>query len=254
MNNQGLFHKWIPFNGSTKDPVVFIHGFLETHTIWYGLSLQQIERPILLLDVSGFGKSPLLDDHHPSIDYFSSEVIALLQTYQVDNYDIVGHSMGGYIGLELLKKDHQAKKLILLNSNFWEDSDLKKKERTRVADVLLKSKNLFISEAIPNLFVHPEQHPTIVQELINEAKNGVAEWYAYATLAMRERADFSSFLKQNPDSFEIIHGENDALIPTQAMEEKCNGWKDFHTVKDSGHMSLFEQPKEVIALLKKLLS
>lgn len=253
MNHSELFHKWIPFNGSIESPVVFLHGFLETHAIWYHLPISRLNRPVLLVDIPGFGKSSLFDDNNPSIRYFAEEIAALLEQYNVGHYQVVGHSMGGYIGLELLKSFEKTQKLILLNSNFWADSDEKKKERTRVADILLKSKNIFISEAIPNLFFHPEAHTSIIEELINEAKSGTAEWYAYASLAMRERSDFKNFLKENTGRFEIIQGEDDSLIPETTMEEKCHGWKDFHVVKGSGHMSLFEQPHEVVAILQNIL-
>lgn len=253
MHNSDLFYKWISFNGKTDNPVVFIHGFLETHTMWYHLPVDQLKRPVLLVDVPGFGKSNLLDDNTPSIRYFATEIKSLLEQYKITDYTVVGHSMGGYIGLELLRMSENIQKLVLLNSNFWTDSDVKKKDRTRVADILLKNKNLFISEAIPNLFLSPDKHQTVIEELISEAKSGTAEWYAYASLAMRERTDFTEFLKENPNRLEIIHGEKDALIPTEQMEENCRGWKDFHTIRNSGHMSLFEQPKEVISVLQKLL-
>lgn len=253
MHNSQLFHKWIPNKGSIDNPLILIHGFLESHTIWYQLPLNQLNRPVLLVDAPGFGKSNLLDDNHPSISYFADEVEQLLNDYNINLCQIVGHSMGGYIGLELVERTERVQKLILLNSNFWADSDQKKKDRTRVADILLKSKNLFVSEAIPNLFLHPEQHQKTIDELIREAKTGTAEWYAYASLAMRERRDFTSFLKEHPERIEIIQGDQDALIPLSTMEENCAGWKTIHIVKDSGHMSLFEQSEEVIKTLLKVL-
>lgn len=253
MHNSQLFHKWIPNKGSIDNPLVLIHGFLESHTIWYQLPLSKLNRPVLLLDVPGFGKSDLLDDNHPSITYFADEVEHLLNDYNIQLCQIVGHSMGGYIGLELLERTERVQKLILLNSNFWTDSDQKKKDRTRVADILLKSKNLFVSEAIPNLFLHPDQHQKTIDALIGEAKTGTAEWYAYASLAMRERRDFTSYLKEHPERIEIIQGEQDALIPLSTMQEQCKGWKNIQVVTDSGHMSLFEHPDEVVSLLKSLL-
>lgn len=254
MNNNSLpFHKWLPLNGSIENPIVFLHGFLETHTIWYHLPLSDLKRPILLVDIPGFGKSNLFDDHHPSIRYFSDEVSTLLDVYGVNTCQIVGHSMGGYVGLELLKNNESVRKLVLLNSNFWTDSDVKKTERTRVADILLKNKNLFISEAIPNLFLNPEHHRSEVNELIREAKSGIAEWYAYASIAMREREDFTSFLKEHPEHFEIIHGERDSLFSTELIQEKCKGWKSIYILQNSGHMSLFEHPRNVIDFLLELL-
>ncbi len=254
MNNPGLFHKWIPFNGSVENPVVLLHGFLETHSIWYQLPLNELQRPVLLIDLPGSGKSNLFDDNHPSIRYFAEEVELLLAGYNVIRCQVVGHSMGGYTGLELLKNTESVQKLVLLNSNFWTDSDIKKTERTRVADILLKSKNRFISEAIPNLFLNPGNYHPEIEKLVTEAQSGVAEWYAYASIAMRERADFSEYLKENPEQVGIIHGEKDALIPTELLDEKTLGWKDYHLIKDSGHMSLFEKPRQVMSLLQRMLN
>lgn len=248
------FHKLIPYNGSIENPIVFIHGFLESHTIWYHLPLSELKRSVLLVDIPGFGKSDLFDDNPPSVRYFADELMNLIENYNINQCDLIGHSMGGYIGLELLKMSDAIRKLVLLNSNFWTDSESKKKDRTRAADILLKNKNLFISEAIPNLFLYPEKHRNTVEKLISEAKSGTAEWYAYASLAMRERVDFTEFLKANPKRFEVIQGEKDTLIPAEQMQENCHGWKDFHIISESGHMSLFEQPQGVTSTLKILLS
>jgi pimeloyl-ACP methyl ester carboxylesterase len=253
MDNHSPFHKWIPYNGSIENPIVFIHGFLESHTIWSYLPLGELKRPVLLVDVPGFGKSNLFDDNIPSIRYFADELDALFNSYDINQYDLVGHSMGGYIGLELLKISDKIQKLVLLNSNFWADSNSKKTDRTRVADILLKNKDLFVSEAIPNLFLHPEKHLNTIKKLIAEAKSGTPEWYAYASLAMRERIDFTDFIKENSNRFEVVQGEKDALIPTEKMQKKCKGWKDIKIVSESGHMSLFEQPQEVISILKTIL-
>lgn len=254
MNNQFSFHKLIPYNGIIENPIVFIHGFLESHTIWYHLPLSELKRPVLLVDVPGFGKSNLFDDNIPSVRYFADELALLLGSYNICQCDLVGHSMGGYVGLELLQLSDSIQKLVLLNSNFWADSDLKKTDRTRVADILLKNKNLFVSEVIPNLFLYPEKHQNTIEKLISEAKSGTAEWYAYASLAMRERADFTEFLKKNPTRVEIIQGGKDVLISVEQMQEKCNGWKNIHIISESGHMSLFEQPKEVISVLNHFLA
>lgn len=252
-NNNQLFHKWLSYQGKIDNPIVFLHGFLETHSIWYYLPLDKLKRPILLIDIPGFGKSNLFDDNLPSISYFSSEIIDLLASYKITNFDIVGHSMGGYVGLDILQQNPMTKKLVLLNSNFWEDPHNKKKERTRVADILLKSKNLFISEAIPNLFINPNKESKIIDQIVNEAKKGIAEWYAYATIAMRERKDFTNFYLENTEKIKIIHGEFDHLISLEVLREKSKN-NPFEIIKDSGHMSLFEKPNEVIDTIITLLN
>lgn len=253
MHKLDLYHKWIPYNGKMDNPVVLLHGFLETHTIWYNLPLNEIKKPILLIDLPGFGKSKMEDDNRPTIWYYAAQVLQLLESYSITKYQVVGHSMGGYVGLELQKKDERLQKLVLLNSNFWSDSPTKMKERTRVADILLKNKDRFIQEAIPNLFIDKEKSKKQIEILLKEAKNGVAEWYAYATIAMRERADFTMYVEQNPSKLAIIHGDLDTLISTSTLLEKKPTSIPLEIEKNSGHMSLFEQPQNTIQLINQLL-
>lgn len=254
MHKTELYYKWIPFEGKLENPLVLIHGFLETHSIWYKLPLQHLKRPLLLLDVPGFGKSQLLDDNEPSIAYFAEEVNALLNAYSIEKFEVVGHSMGGYIGLEMLQINSQMERVVLLNSNFWADNSSKQRDRTRVADLLLKAKNLFINEAIPALFVDKVKQEKNIKELINSSKAGISEWYAYASLAMRDRKDFTDYLKENPSKVEIIHGDLDNLISTENLQLKCAGWKEINVIENSGHMSIFEEPKKVVELLNQLTS
>ncbi|MCO5259810.1 MAG: alpha/beta hydrolase [Crocinitomicaceae bacterium] len=253
MATSALYHKLIPHNGQTDNPVLLIHGFLESHTMWYDIPLEKFNRPIVLIDVPGFGKSELLDDKKPSIHYFAEAIYELMELYQFSAFSIVGHSMGGYIGLELLQITDKAQKLLLLNSNFWQDSTLKQRDRIRVADILIQHKDAFIVEAIPNLFLNPANHASDIKKLVNEAKNGVGEWYAYASLAMKDRADFTNFLKNNPARFDIIQGKEDALIPLNTMMLNCEGWKTPYIIENSGHMSLYEQKDEVVKLLMELI-
>src|SRR5690606_811865 len=254
MNNSPLYYKLIPFKGKSDNVLVFLHGFLETHQIWYHLPLSQLERPILLIDIPGFGKSALQDDNNPSIYYYALEVCNLISNLSITSYQVVGHSMGGYVGLEMLQIDERMEKLILLNSNFWTDSNQKKVDRTRVAEILIKSKELLINEAIPNLFIDKLKHLETIKTLVEEAKQGIGEWYAYASLAMRNRTDYSEYVAKNPHKIGIIQGEQDTLIPTEIMLEKIQDILPVHVVEASGHMSLFERPEEVITLLQHELN
>lgn len=248
-----VFHKWLPYKGKMENPIVLIHGYLESHTMWYQLPLSDLERPILLVDVPGFGKSNLLDDNLPSIRYFADSILKLIQQYELTEYTVIGHSMGGYIGLEMMQNNPALKHLILLNSNFWADSEQKKTDRTRVADILLKVKNRFIAEAIPNLFAFPEQHQAQINALVNEAQQGIAEWYAYASLAMRERIDYTEFVHVNSNKISIVHGENDGLISTELLIEKTKNTAPIHLIPHAGHMAVFEEPEKVMEVLKRVV-
>ena len=110
---------------------VFLHGFLESSSMWETLPLSQLPITTLFIDLPGHGKSELLAQN-PTMHAMAQEVQKVLVHLDIQNFTIVGHSMGAYVGLEL--SQHTGfQKLILLNSNCWSDSEQKKQDRLRVA-------------------------------------------------------------------------------------------------------------------------
>ena len=126
------------------ETVVFLHGFLESISMWENLSLESIHFQSILIDLPGHGKSKNEDNSPiPSMDYMANRVIDTLNQLGIKKYNVVGQSMGGYVALVLKKIDERCEKVVLLNSNFWGDSIEKQKDRVRVADIVFKNKNLF---------------------------------------------------------------------------------------------------------------
>ena len=138
--------------------IVCLHGFLESSNMWKMINWRKLGLQALLIDLPGHGKStfsPEKDD--PCLSYPVREILNLLKKLEIKEYHIIGHSLGGYISLEIKKSDSRCKKNILLNSNYWTDNKEKKKDRIRVADVVFKSKSLFLKQAIPSLFLNPKK-------------------------------------------------------------------------------------------------
>ena len=236
-------------------PVIFLHGFLESITMWSQLDLESLPFKSVLIDLPGHGLSPLTDDSSiPSLDFYAQEVKKLLVDLHISYYHVVGHSMGGYVALKLKEFDSCCKKVVLLNSNFWEDEPGKKQDRVRVADVALKAKSLFVNEAIPGLFYRHNRTNAFIKDLTTEAKkiDGVA--IAYASLAMRNRSNKRELLLANPNDFLIIQGENDPLIsPKKMQRELINSNVELLLFHQSGHMAHYEEPKRVAKILSDFL-
>lgn len=229
-------------------PVLFLHGFLESISMWNYLDLESINRQIILVDLPGHGASHLLDGE-PSIHAMSLEVVKLIEYLKLEKPDVVGHSMGGYIGLELKNLGH-ARMLTLLNSNFWEDSEEKKRDRIRVAELVLTHKNHFIQEAIPGLFSNRDEHQKEIDGLIQEARLMDPVAIAYAALAMRSRIDWSNVIDVFAEDLTIIQGAQDAVVPIQLMEEKRPKKSNYYLIAEAGHMSHIEATNQVNIILK----
>jgi pimeloyl-ACP methyl ester carboxylesterase len=224
--------------------------------MWDYLNLSEVPFQCILIDLPGHGKSELNSpNENPNLNYFASKIEKLLSELDVKEFHVVGHSMGGYIALLLKKNIPHCKKVILLNSNFWEDDVNKKKDRLRVFDIVLKSKDLFIKEAIPGLFFRHNKNDKEVKKLTEEASEMDSLSIAYSTLAMRDRLNNRRVLTDYPNDFLIIQGEKDPLVSPEKMQKELDGLEiEVTIIQNSGHMSHIERPentrKEILQFLK----
>lgn len=241
---------WIFGNGN---PVLFLHGFLESSTMWKYLALDQLPIQAILVDLPGHGLSQeaFLSENMEEI---ALQIKAVLAHENIVPKHIVGHSMGAYVGLELLQTLPEETDLILLNSNFWADSAEKKLDRNRVIKLVQTNKDFFIRQAIPALFVNPEKQQEAINDLIAEACRMTPAAISAATKALRDRNDFSYFTEKNPLKLKMIHGQKDGLIPKAIFKEKTKiaGLQKL-IIKDSGHMSHIEKSTIVEDVLKAVL-
>lgn len=237
-------------------PVVFLHGFLESIGMWNFIDMNQLPFKCVLINLPGHGDSELWDANEtPSLDFMVAEVQKVIQFLGIDSYHVVGHSMGGYIALILKESDANCQKVVLLNSTFKADSEQKKRDRVRVADLVLHAKNLFIQEAIPRLFYRFDKEELVVKTLIEDAKQMDGQAIAYAALAMRERRDtFHLFTDFSSDIF-VVQGKYDPLISCQSMmEDMVHYSSQLFVLEDVGHMSHVENPKSTLHLLRTILA
>lgn len=233
--------------------IVFIHGFGEDHTTWNGFiqdhfSFYSCEKPDFSLwedaeTIRDYAKKigQSLDDHH--------------------HYILVGHSMGGYIALELGQLfPNKILQIILLNSTFLGDSEEKKLNRDKVAAFLTEHSTLdFIKNFTPNLY-NPkrlEEFNSLIQSQINRYQHLPKKALIQATLAMKNRRDFRQELKNNSIPVSILAGKNDSLINFEQLSED---FKDLNPInrliglENVGHQAIFEEPKLTAQLIKDLIN
>jgi len=230
--------------------LVFLHGFLESSTMWDYLPLNEWNVHCILIDLPGHGQSSLNDSSEiPSIRFMAEEILRVLQAENVEEFTIIGHSLGAYVGLELMQLS-TCQKLILLNSNCWSDDEQKRRDRLRVAELVFKAKKHFIREAIPNLFGRPTDFQNEIAALVEEANHMSADAIAYAALAMRERTDYTEEVVANPSKYVFIHGELDTLVSSEHMRSRLPGIR-VHFLPNAGHMSHMESSEDVFELLRE---
>jgi len=101
-------------------PVVFVHGNSSTKAVWANqiAFIRQQGRPCLALDLPGHGDSD--DSHEPDVTYtlpgYSAIVRGFLDRLRWTAVDVVGWSLGGHIGLELLASDPRLRSLLIVGT------------------------------------------------------------------------------------------------------------------------------------------
>lgn len=235
------------------NPILFIHGFLEDSTMWEDITPHFENAMCVSIDLPGHGKSAAVEEAF-SIKDLAQSCHHLLKSKNIQPKAIVGHSLGGYLALELIKHFQNQPKLVLLNSHPWEDSKIKKQERKQVAKVVQKNHTLFIRTAIPNLFQNADENQEAINSLISSAEKMNPMSIAFTSLAMANREDNSETLI-NCDSI-VIQGEYDKLIPADRMQKFCEENNvQFELIKGGDHMVHITKQKrvlEVFTLLDKL--
>lgn len=236
---------------SDRVPLVLLHGFLESSTMWNHVEFPK-GYPLIKIDLPGHGKSVGRYEACDSIDEMAKAVMDVIDELQIAQYHLIGHSMGGYVGLEVKRMDSRLKKVMLLNSNFWTDSPQKVKDRIRVAQIVQTNKSHFIYEVIPNLFMNPENFDSDVKELISEATQMSSDAIAHASIAMSKRRNNTNVVLSNLKDFTIVQGCDDSIVQVSQMRKLLAG-ADVHyiEIQDVGHMAHFEAPNQVKTIVKE---
>lgn len=241
----------------TVKRIIFLHGFMENSTMWNEILPAFSEFDCICIDLYGHGKSPIQKKPIPeSLTFHAEELLKLIQTFDEKETILVGHSLGGYVALELLSLAPDLfEKVILFHSHPWEDSPEKKIDRERVAKFVQTKKTFFISEAIPMLFKAENRTNAYVNDYIQMANEMSSTGIAWSAIAMKNRNNYLNLFVHYPSKIAVVQGEFDALIPKEKMHECCEKLNiQLIEIANVAHMSHVEAPQEAISAFKKIIS
>lgn len=237
----------LQFSESGKgSPIVFIHGFCESREIWKVFTEPIAEHfHVYALDLPGFGESDSLSGQL-SIDRVGDSVAHWLAQNKISNSLVIGHSLGGYVALSIVKRHSKLIRAIgLFHSTSFADTPEKIVNRNRVIEFVKKNGVApYIETFVPGLFFNkenPDLHEVYRIAMLTKKESLIA----YSE-AMRDRHDSNEILR-NPEIIKFfISGREDTLITPETthklakMAQNCR----FLELPDVGHMGLFEAKTE----------
>ena len=145
--------------------VVLLHGFLESIELFeeFSTRLSRSFR-VISIDLPGHGQTPSLGYIH-TMDLMAKCAKKVMDSLHLKKYVVVGHSMGGYAALAFAGLfPENVSGLCLFHSTALPDSEEKKKDRERVAEIVKQDHKQFVSDLIPKLFA-AENIPLLKDEI-----------------------------------------------------------------------------------------
>jgi len=213
---------------------------------------------ILCPDLPGFGSSQALENSF-SLEQIGNELNHWLEELQINKSVVIGHSLGGYIALELLRKHKKSIAAIgLFNSSAFEDALDKKENRDKLIQFLHHNGVApFIKTFVPSLFYPPtiSNYQHVIDQISTDGLTLGADVVAGYAAAMRDRKDGMELLRLYSDQILLIAGEYDQNVPLQKSKQMAAilNPNHSHIMPDSAHMSLFEQPKACYSAIRSFL-
>lgn len=182
------------------------------------------------------------------MELMARSVMAVIDYLNLAQVELLGHSMGGYVGLAILELyPDRVSRIGLMNSSTAADSLERKENRERSAALVKKNKPAFVSMALKNLL--PSDNYQLFKDTIDKMKDEAiafpTQGIVAALLGMKCRTDRSQVLRSFFGTKYFISGRRDALLPVEEGKKQAIAAKAVYFEVDGGHLSYLENKKEV---------
>lgn len=211
---------------------------------------------MVAVDLRGRGKSPS-NETSWSLDDHADDLAETIEALGVQQADVAGLSMGGYVAFALLRRfPKMVRRLILADTRSAADPEAIREGRLRTA-ALIRSSGVaaMLPKELPRLMASSasEELKATARLMFKETPSatGVAD-----TLAMRNRPDSTPDLAEIKVPVLVLHGNQDATVPidqAKQMAGKIPGSK-FVAVAEAGHLSPMENPTQVNDAVREFLA
>lgn len=238
--------------------VVLLHGFLGSHKIWDKTTLNlSTSYRVIAIDLPGHGSTDNFGYVH-TMDLMARCVKAVLESLNLKRYVIIGHSMGGYVGLAFAELfPDNLRGLCLFHSTAYADTEEKKVDRNRAIKIVKLNPNMYTTEVIKNLFAtkHVTRLKTEIAFAQKIASTISKQSIISALEGMKDRPNRDIILGLVEYPVMMIIGELDNVLPYQQLLDQSNVIKKKHVLylEQEGHMGFLENPTVCNKKVRKFL-
>ena len=229
--------------------IVLLHGYLESLDVWEDfVPLLGRHYRVLAPDLPGHGISQVKGPVH-TMEFLADTVVKAMNVAGVEKFLAVGHSMGGYVTMELLRKyPDRLSGIVLMHSTPNADSPDKKEQRLREIALVDEGKKELLARMSPEKGFAPENRQRFarqIEELSEQAVLTEDEGIKAILRGMMERRDNNQTMRESKVPQLIILGRHDEHIPVETAEKMIEAQPQARVVwlDNCGHTSYIENPE-----------
>lgn len=205
--------------------VVFIHGFCEAKEYWDNTLKTMAEHfTCISIDLPGFGSSSAIAN--VSMESLAEAVYFQLNSMEINEFILVGHSLGGYVSLALAEKYPQAiLGLVMCNSTAFADSEEKKIQRTKTIK-FLDDNGLeeFVRPFVPPMFFPKNRKDCqkAIDEIIDMGLRADVNAVKATIAAMKNRISRISVIENAKFPVLYVIGKDDGSVKMEDSIKQCH--------------------------------
>jgi len=241
-------------------PFILLHGFLGSSKD-LGKAAKELSEDykVIVPDIPSFGLSADYSLEKNSKENMAEAIIEFLNYLGYNEYNLLGHSMGGELALHIALRDERVDKLFLVDSQGYEANDFYPdflKEHSGVS-------SFFIRTFFQNYFFQRLLARTGINDINNFDNSEFLKSYYFnynipsMVIHKLNIDDDAGILKNRIKDIEnktyIIWGDKDEIVPISNAEKFNEDIKnsEYFIISESGHNPFLENFEETIKIIKE---
>jgi len=237
-------------HGNGKIPVVLIHGnFVSARFFEPFLKRLPDKYTAYCPDLPNFGFSDELPGD-VTLDGYAKAVEAFVDALGLNNFILVGHSLGGGVVISYaIKNQSKIKKLILIDSAPINSMNISTESHT-VLNIYRYNPQMIKSSLMFNAPMYPDEQ--FFDRMAADALRMAPKAFVGNSVAL-SNYDYREQAKNLNIPVYVVYGDKDAIITSEEMKRTAESFPNsrFILLKDIGHSSIIESPDDIIKLLEE---
>ena len=240
--------------------ILLLHCYLENLDVWEPWSHKLAEHyRVISLDLPGHGISEVRGEIH-TMEFLAETAHGLLETLGISQYIVLGHSMGGYVAMEMMKKwPSEIEGALFLHSHPYADTPQRAEDRLREIELMQSGRKEVLIKLNPQRRFAAENCKRlsgVIDELKEMAFLTEDEGIVAILKGMAQRGDYVEMIEKTDIPTLFIYGSGDQMIPQEICARVAEQFTAAQVtmIESCGHMSFIEQPDKTLDIVNDFCS